>query len=32
MLIDGHGTAAADGFPVAAKLVYALRMLAASAS
>ena len=32
MLIDGHGTAAADGFPVAAKLVQALRMLAASAS
>ena len=32
MLIDGHGTAAADGFPVATKLVQALRMLAASAS
>jgi hypothetical protein len=32
MLIDGHGIAAADGFPIAAKLVQALRMLAASAS
>jgi hypothetical protein len=31
-LIDGHGTAAADGFPIAAKFVQAVRMLAASAS
>lgn len=32
LLIDGHGTAADAGFPIAAKFVQAVRMLAASAS